>query len=209
MIASFDCALKHYLNLYDQEKSTSECPPKLQALLHIYALNCCDSVGLVRHQGRHRQRATGYLFQPRYIVNLVDCVDWYFLYTCQPKMLHLLPPSLQANSDSLVYSIEAGKPISLEKRDNYILPSPQSALGPSRPSPNLMRYLNATSSKGPLDDLRKQMLVSRGKLLVEMVESLSGKPVPGKVRERKCLPVFVVVNSKNHKLGPAGFPLQC
>lgn len=92
-------------------------------------------------------------------------------------------PSLQANSDSLVYSIEAGKPISLEKRDNYILPSPQSALGPSRPSPNLMRYLNATSSKGPLDDLRKQMLVSRGKLLVEMVESLSGKPVPGKVRK--------------------------
>ncbi|MEW5311269.1 MAG: hypothetical protein WDW38_002999 [Sanguina aurantia] len=88
---------------------------------------------------------------------------------------------LQANADSLVYSIEAGKPVSLEQRDTYVLPAPQSALGPARPSRNLMRYLNATSSKGPLGDLRRQLLASRGKLLVELVESLSGKPVPGKV----------------------------
>ncbi|MEW5300161.1 MAG: hypothetical protein WDW36_003110 [Sanguina aurantia] len=88
---------------------------------------------------------------------------------------------LQANAASLVYSIEAGQPVSLERRDGYVLPAPHSALGPPGPSRNLTRYLHATSSKAPLGDLRRQMLASRGKLLAELVESLSGKPVPGKV----------------------------
>jgi hypothetical protein len=38
-----------------------------------------------------------------------------------------------------------------------------------------------THNRRSLDKLHTQLLASRGKLLVELVESLGGKPVPGKV----------------------------
>ncbi|KAF5834411.1 flagellar associated protein [Dunaliella salina] len=62
----------------------------------------------------------------------------------------------------------------------YELPSPASALGTTSPPRAIARYLEATTGRS-LDKMYSQLLTSRGKLLVELVEALSGKPVPGKV----------------------------
>jgi len=62
----------------------------------------------------------------------------------------------------------------------YELPGPASALGTTAPPRAIARYLEATTGRS-LDKMHSQLLASRGKLLVELVEALSGKPVPGKV----------------------------
>ncbi|PNW70067.1 hypothetical protein CHLRE_17g704300v5 [Chlamydomonas reinhardtii] len=86
----------------------------------------------------------------------------------------------QLNKSHLVFSHEVGMPVFLEEAA-YELPPPSMCLGPSWPCRGVARYLNATTTRGPFDDLAKQMLGSRGKLLVEVVEMLSGKNLPGKV----------------------------
>eukprot|EP00899_Mesostigma_viride_P006782 jgi/Mesvir1/16104/Mv08394-RA.5 len=48
-------------------------------------------------------------------------------------------------------------------------------------SPSLARFLNATTTRGPLTDLVADMLAAHGQPLVELVESLSGRSVPGKM----------------------------
>ncbi|KAG2493472.1 hypothetical protein HYH03_008289 [Edaphochlamys debaryana] len=84
------------------------------------------------------------------------------------------------NKTQLVFSHEPGMPVFLEEAA-YALPPPELCLGPTAPCNGVARYLNATTTRGPFDDLGKQMLVSRGKLLVEVVEMLSGKSIPNKV----------------------------
>ena len=58
---------------------------------------------------------------------------------------------------------------------------PSVSLGPPAGLLNISRFLSATTSKGPFDNMHRQMLLTRGKLLVEMIEALSGKAMPGKV----------------------------
>ncbi len=72
-------------------------------------------------------------------------------------------------------------PVFLEEAA-YTLPAAAMCLGPTTPCRAVARYLNATTTRGPFDDLAAMMAASRGKLLVEVVEMLSGKNVPGKVR---------------------------
>lgn len=72
-------------------------------------------------------------------------------------------------------------PVFLEEAA-YTLPPAAMCLGPTTPCRAVARYLNATTTRGPFDDLAAMMAASRGKLLVEVVEMLSGKNVPGKVR---------------------------
>ena len=45
-------------------------------------------------------------------------------------------------------------------------------------SPFLARWLNATTSKGPFDDLASACLATKGRLVVELAEFFSGKQVP-------------------------------
>ncbi|KXZ50888.1 hypothetical protein GPECTOR_14g137 [Gonium pectorale] len=84
------------------------------------------------------------------------------------------------NKAALVFSHEAGMPVFLEEAA-YSLPPPHMCLGPEAPCRGVARYLNATTTRGPFDDLGAQMLASRGKLLVEVVEMLSGKSIPNKI----------------------------
>ncbi|GLI64998.1 hypothetical protein VaNZ11_008424 [Volvox africanus] len=84
------------------------------------------------------------------------------------------------NKSQLVFSHEPGMPVFLEEAA-YVLPPPHMCLGPETSCRGVSRYLNATTTRGPFDNLGHQMMVSRGKLLLEIVEMLSGKTVPGKI----------------------------
>ncbi len=64
----------------------------------------------------------------------------------------------------------------------YSLPDAGQSLGPAVASANICRYLNATTSRGPMEHLQQQLVSTKGKVAVEIVELLSGKAVPGKVR---------------------------
>ncbi|EFJ49198.1 hypothetical protein VOLCADRAFT_90100 [Volvox carteri f. nagariensis] len=87
---------------------------------------------------------------------------------------------MAVNKSQLVFSHEPGMPVFLEEAA-YVLPAPPMCLGPEVPCRGVARYLNATTTRGPFDNLGQQMMVSRGKLLLEIVEMLSGKSVPGKI----------------------------
>ncbi|GFR48568.1 hypothetical protein Agub_g10470, partial [Astrephomene gubernaculifera] len=87
---------------------------------------------------------------------------------------------MEINKAHLVFSHEPGMPVFLEEA-HYALPPPPLCLGPQAPCNGVAAYLNATTTRGPFDDLGAQMMSSRGKLLVEIVELLSGKAVPGKI----------------------------
>lgn len=91
-------------------------------------------------------------------------------------------PFMQLNADLLCFEHEEGHPVMLAHRPGleYVLPEPSTALGPVTTSANIVRFLNATSSRGPLEQLLQQLVASRGKLIVELVELLSGKQVPNK-----------------------------
>lgn len=94
---------------------------------------------------------------------------------------------MAVNKSQLVFSHEPGMPVFLEEAA-YVLPPPHMCLGPDTPCRGVAHYLNATTTRGPFDNLGHQMMVSRGKLLLEIVEMLSGKSVPGRVRVgRGCL----------------------
>lgn len=88
---------------------------------------------------------------------------------------------VQANQDHLILEAEDNGPVKLDLTRSYALPPAATALGPSSISRNLVRYLNATTGRGPYDQIHQQMVSSKGKVLVELVETLSGKNVPGKV----------------------------
>jgi hypothetical protein len=85
----------------------------------------------------------------------------------------------QANESMLVISSASGEPVSLVDRPDihFSLPDPRSALGPTATSQGICRYLAATTGRGPMEQLVQQLVGSRGKLAVELVELLSGKQV--------------------------------
>eukprot|EP00798_Chlamydomonas_sp_ICE-L_P015727 gene15727-21848_t len=76
-----------------------------------------------------------------------------------------------------------GTPIMLEEDEAnpFTLPVGPALLGPTQGSANMCRFLNATTNKGPYTDIAVQMVSSRGKMIVELVEVLGGKPFPGKI----------------------------
>jgi hypothetical protein len=68
----------------------------------------------------------------------------------------------------------------------YRLPSAATALGPVTSSTNLCRFIAATSSRGGLDGgggLAAQLASTNGKLAVELIELIAGKPVPSKINK--------------------------
>lgn len=99
--------------------------------------------------------------------------------------LPLLLLLLQANLGQLDLSIPAAGPPCLEVTEGgahtYDLPYNE-CVGPSACPAGLCRFLSATTTRsgwGP--DLRRAMVASKGKLLLEMVELLGGKAVPNRV----------------------------
>ena len=66
----------------------------------------------------------------------------------------------------------------------YHLPSAATALGPLISSTNFCRFIAATSSRVGLEGgggLAAQLASTRGKLAIELIELLAGKPVPNKI----------------------------
>ena len=55
-----------------------------------------------------------------------------------------------------------------------------SNIGPEAPNRFLARFLNATTMLGPFNNLREDALASKGKTVIDVIEILSGRPVPGK-----------------------------
>lgn len=49
-------------------------------------------------------------------------------------------------------------------------------MGPLEPNRFLACFINATTMLGPFNNLREESLASKGRILVEIVELLSGKP---------------------------------
>lgn len=56
-------------------------------------------------------------------------------------------------------------------------------VGPLEVNRFLPRYLNATTMLGPFTNLREDILASKGRTIIDIVEILSGKPVPGKATQ--------------------------
>lgn len=88
---------------------------------------------------------------------------------------------IAANAGGLILTASDGAPVILEEAV-YELPGAAASLGPIGSSRAMALYLNATTTRGPFDDVAKMMAGSRGKLLVDLLEMLSAKSVPGKVR---------------------------
>jgi len=53
--------------------------------------------------------------------------------------------------------------------------------GAVEPSTHMLHFLNAATTKGPFGEIPHEMVASKGRLLMELIEVLSGKQVPGKV----------------------------
>lgn len=87
---------------------------------------------------------------------------------------------IAANASGLILTAPEGAPVMLEEAV-YTLPSAGASLGPLGYSRAMALYLNATTTRGPFDDVAKMLAGSRGKLLIDLLEMLSGKSVPGKV----------------------------
>lgn len=90
---------------------------------------------------------------------------------------------MQVNLSELTWIIEDHKPLLLDASIAYDLPAGDH-IGPYATSPALVRYLEATTTLGtfsPPSRLPQQLVRSRGKLLNELVEALSGRPLPAKV----------------------------
>eukprot|EP00798_Chlamydomonas_sp_ICE-L_P019407 gene19407-26065_t len=91
-----------------------------------------------------------------------------------------LQPFILENRHCLKLSSKEGEAVSLDPA-SFKMPDSAACLGPLQQSTALRNYLNETTNKGPFHDVPHQMITSRGKLIVELVEALSGKVVPGKI----------------------------
>ena len=97
-----------------------------------------------------------------------------------------LEPFLRANDGALHFSEGDGKAITLidgepgAERPKYAAPAPAD-LERGVAGHNLARWLNATTPKGPVEDIPGDFISSKGRLLIEYIEFWGGKPVPGKV----------------------------
>lgn len=90
-------------------------------------------------------------------------------------------PFLSFNKDSLQVSVEDGKCPTLVDAGYKTQPPELTETCTSTQSAALARWLDVTFSRGPFKDLAGEYSASKGKLLVDLVESLSGKGVPGKL----------------------------
>jgi hypothetical protein len=95
---------------------------------------------------------------------------------------------VQANADRLEVTCDEGYPVTLDVRGEVQLPRASDALGPLESTANIGRFLAATSSRGGgLEvNMAGQMVASRGRLAIDIVELLSRKSVPKKVRWGSC-----------------------
>ncbi|GAX74871.1 hypothetical protein CEUSTIGMA_g2317.t1 [Chlamydomonas eustigma] len=90
---------------------------------------------------------------------------------------------LKANADRLEVTCDEGYPVTLDVRGEVLLPRASDALGPLVSTANIGRFLEATSSRGGgLEaNISGQMVASKGRLAIDIVELLSGKSIPKKV----------------------------
>lgn len=96
-----------------------------------------------------------------------------------------LEPFIKSNDGALQMSTEEGKPIMLlddpaADTPTYVAPSAEE-LDRGVYCHNLARWINAITPKGPVEDIPGDFISSKGRLIIELVEFWSGKPVPGKV----------------------------
>lgn len=88
-----------------------------------------------------------------------------------------MQPFAALNSSMLRWNADPSGPIMLQL-GAYRMVDTQSVLGSTLPIAGLVKYLNVSTTKGPgLDNLRSQIMASRGRLLTELVELLSGRTV--------------------------------
>ena len=95
---------------------------------------------------------------------------------------------LQANREALQVSAAPGKAPCLQLPPEPQLPDEQEALGPLALPAGLLQLLADACSKPQLADpegARPALLASKGRLLMEVVEALTGKVVAGRV---SCFP---------------------
>ncbi|CAG9460495.1 unnamed protein product [Pedinophyceae sp. YPF-701] len=67
----------------------------------------------------------------------------------------------------------------------FNLPNPAilQCIGPQRPNQFFVRYLNATTMLGPFKDVIQDCRSTRGRVFLDIIELLSGKPVQGRVKQ--------------------------
>lgn len=91
-------------------------------------------------------------------------------------------PFLTFNKDALQISVEDGKAPTLVPDAGYKIQPPElSDASVTSQSGALARWLDVTLARAPIRDVAGEFSASKGKLLIELVENLSGKGVPGKL----------------------------
>ncbi len=90
-------------------------------------------------------------------------------------------PRPQANHDSMQLVAFPGKAIALKLPEEPQLPDDADALGPAALPMGVLQLLADASGKPQLadpDTARAALLASKGRLLVEVVEAVTGKATP-------------------------------
>lgn len=107
--------------------------------------------------------------------------------------------TLQANHDSLVWSLPPNGAPSLDYSKGVFQLSPQgfTALGPTVTPPALSKFLSAMTGK-QFQNPPGEMLASRGLGIYDLLELFTGKAMPGRVGfphlHTPCLPSLALVH---------------
>ena len=81
------------------------------------------------------------------------------------------------NRKALTWKGEGDRPGQLLVLPSYRLLPQAEALGPLKVAPALLKYLNATTARGPFTNLPRQLSANAGKVFYELVELVSGRPL--------------------------------
>ena len=111
---------------------------------------------------------------------------------------------LQVNAGELLWRTTDASAVLLDESVPYTLPEAgMDSIGATVPPLAVSKFLVAVAAKGPYRSIPSEMVASKGRLMLELVELFSGKAVPNRVRAHPsaspacCLPCAKGVTQTN------------
>lgn len=89
---------------------------------------------------------------------------------------------LQVNAGELLWRTTDASAVLLDESVPYTLPEAgMDSIGATVPPLAVSKFLVAVAAKGPYQSIPSEMVASKGRLMLELVELFSGKAVPNRV----------------------------
>ena len=111
---------------------------------------------------------------------------------------------LQVNAGELLWRTTDASAVLLDESVPYTLPEAgMDSIGATVPPLAVSKFLVAVAAKGPYRSIPSEVVASKGRLMLELVELFSGKAVPNRVRAHPsaspacCLPCAKGVTQTN------------